>query len=334
MTESKAQPPAPAPTKPPCADAATPYTRYRVAVAVAAKRSELSTADKEKIDERYNKLAGAQKLFEDKWNAQKKPWENLKCQLERILKALHGAVDEQQRKHLRDCWCELKDPGEDPKQVDCSKLKCEDPECKEELPDIGDLRRWETDAEDCVKRYDKVFDDLAKLPDDIEQKITDLAADATKIEDAIAAPGNDPLRSYVAYLVLEWSFRELWKKLRMTPAEYACKLKQAFVDLLDMHRKLICLQVAIHKWTVKKSYADAEDQAGNIVDRVLEECPPSSTPTKPTEPAKPCTWETECPDEPSKPPTGYEPSEPPKDYGEGRPSGGGGSEPGPAGANC
>jgi hypothetical protein len=331
MTESRAEHPPPAPPKKRCDDPVEPYTKYRVAVSVAAKRSELYNAEKEKLDERYKKLDGAQKQFEDKWNAQKEPWDNLKCKLERILKALYGVTDEEQRKRLRDCWCKIKEPDEDPNQIDCTKLNCDDPECKDQLPDIGDLKRWETQAEDCVKRYDKEFDELAKFPDDIEKKISDLAEQATKLEDAMAAAGSDPLRNYVAYLALEWAFHELWYDLNMSAAEYGCKLKNAFVDLLKAHRKLICFQVAIHKWTEQKKYADAE-KGGSIVDRVLEECPPPPTPTKPTEPAKPCKWEAECPK-----PKPSEPNKPSKqnDYDDKEePSGGEGPGQDPAGAAC
>jgi hypothetical protein len=89
-----------------------------------------------------------------------------------------------------------------------------------------------------------------------------------------------------------WDFRKLWEKLHISAAEYGCKLKDAFVDLLDAHRKSICLQVAVHEWTERKKYEEDEKQkkAGRIIDRVLEEYGPPK-PTKPREPEKPGKWE-------------------------------------------
>jgi hypothetical protein len=317
MTESSAENAAPAPSateaKKRCDDPTKPYTEYLVEVSVATKRSELYTADKTKTQERYDKLDGAQKRFEDSWKAQKKPWESLKCQLERILKTLYDTIDEKQRKHLKGCWCKVVEETDDEtKPVNCAdvkKLKCEDLECKDPKPPIAELRRLQELAGECVKRYDAEFDELAELPEKMEGLISDLTAKATALEDAIAAPGSDPLRNYVAYLDLERAFVKLLKKLRMSPAEYGCALKNAFVDLLDAHRKWICLQVAVHEWSERKRYEDEAKQkkAGKIIDRVLEECEPPK-PTEPTEPQKPHKWESDCkpPDKDPKPTGGYQ----------------------------
>ncbi len=324
MTESSAEHPAPAASAKPqapkkrCDDPTKPNIDYLVAVSVAAKRSELYGTDKGEVDERYKKLAGAQKRFEDSWKAQKKPLDDLKCQLQRILKALYGTVDPAQRAHLKACWCKIiADTDKITEPAKCDEIQklncCKDVECKDPRPAIGELRRLVADAEECVKRYDAEFDELAGLPEKMEGLIGELVTKATTLEGDMAAPGSDLLRSYVAYLDLECAFRKLWTKLRMSPADYGCKLKNAFVDLVDAHSKWICLQVAIHEWTERKTHDDDEKQkaAGKIIDRVLEECEPPK-PTRPPEPEPPCKWETDCKDEPkTKPkPTGkYESDE-------------------------
>jgi hypothetical protein len=331
MTESSAEHPAPAPpateskdqaqedeSKKRCDDPTEPYTAYLLAASVATKRSELYAAVKDKLDERYKKLDGAPQRFEDSWNAQKKPWESLKCQLQRILKALYGTVDEQQRKALKKCWCEIvAETDKDTKPVDCKEIKalsCKDLECNEPRPPIAELRRLEERAAACVKRYEAEFDKLAELPEKMEGLISDLTATATALEDAMAAPGSDPLRSYVAYLDLERAFRKLGEKLRGSATDYGCELKNAFVDLLDATRKLICVQVAVHEWSKRRELEEEakKKKAGKVIDRVLECVPP--TPTPPTEPQKPPKWESDCkpPDKGPKPkPSGeYERAEP------------------------
>jgi hypothetical protein len=277
MTESTGERAAPTtpPTKPPeadtCPDPIKPYTDYSVDVSVAAKRSELYTADKEKVDEKYGKVGDAQKRFADAWKEQKKPWESLKCQLERIEKALK--LDPDEKKHLQECWTkEVAKTEKATEPINCDEINDDEKTNCEKLPtEIGELRRLEDLAANCVTRYDTEFDELAGFPEKLGDQITALTERATTLEDAMTA-SSDQRRSYVEYLALHRDFCKLKNQLPPTAADYACKLKVAFDIMLKTHKKSICLQVAVHKWDERqKLQEEAEkEKAGKLVDSVLE----------------------------------------------------------------
>ena len=275
MTESSAERAAPTPpsTKPKepdtCPDPLKPHTDYDIDVSVAAKQSELYTADKETVDEKYEKLGDSQTRFANAWKEENKPWESLKCQLERIEKAL--TLDPEGKKDLQACWKDIvaktdkatQPPNcDDVEKTDCAKLPTE----------IAELRRLQTLAANCVTRYDTEFNELAGFPEKLGEQITALTKRATTLEDAMAAPSGDPKRSYVEYLAVHRDYCKLKDQLPPTAADYACKLKVAFAILLSTHIKSICLQAAVHRWDERQKLEDEakKENAGKIVDLVLE----------------------------------------------------------------
>jgi hypothetical protein len=298
MSQSRAEGTAPAPSatssegtaqqgkEKPCQDPTEYYpTDYVLKAAVATRRSELYAEDKDKVEERYKKLDGAQQRYEDKWKDQRKPWDNLYCQLKRIREKLYQITDKPTRDHLLECWCEIvKDTDTGTKPPECGEVDKKESCDKLTGKDIAELRRLEKVAADCVTRYDREFDELAELPDKIQEKITKWIEDATKLEDAMAAPGSDPQRRYVEYLDLERRVRKGWETLQYSAAEYGCKLKDTFRALLYTHRTAICVKVLIYEYEKKEEYEkDAkEKKSGKVIDRVLE-CvlqKPSPTPPK------------------------------------------------------
>jgi DNA repair exonuclease SbcCD ATPase subunit len=176
----------------PCPDPTGWYIDYQVAVSAAAKRSELYAADKEKIDEKYKKLAEAQKRFADAKQEQQKAWESLQRKIDCVDKAIK--LTEEEKKRLYECWkTELDKVKKATEPADCDKI----PDCdKLHGKGIAELRQQRDNAKNCVTWYDKKFDDLAELSEKLSDKITGLTTKATKLEDDIAAPNSDLMRIY------------------------------------------------------------------------------------------------------------------------------------------
>jgi hypothetical protein len=273
MTEEAAEPTADtAPTTEPtksddCPDPTKLYNEYRVTVSAAAKRSELYTADKTKIDEKYGKLGDAQKRFTEAIQQQKKAWEDLKCQHERIAKAIKLSAED--RKQLEECWKTAVSEADDAtKPKNCDSI----PECKKLPNTIAELRDKEDLAEKCVEWYDEKFDKLAEFPEKLSEKITGLTTTATTLEDDLASPNSDMKRIFVEWLAFDREFGKVKRWFTMTGAQYACELKRRFRLLLETRKKWICLQVAIHRWEEEQKLRDEAMKAkeGKLVDLVLE----------------------------------------------------------------
>lgn len=272
MTEQTAEPTADTPTtrstdSDDCPDPTELYNRYRVTVSVAAKNSELYTADKEKIDEKYKKLGDAQKRFTEAKQQQNKAWEDLKCQRERIEKAIKLSDDD--RKRLEECWkTAVSDADGGTTPTNCDSI----PKCNDLPKAIAELRDKENLAEKCVEWYDERFDKLAEFPEKLSDKITGLTTTATKLEDDLAAPNSDMKRIFVEWLAFEREFGKVKAWFIMTPAEYACELKRRFRTLLRIRRRWICLQVAVHRWEEEQRLNDEarKEKEGKLVDLVLE----------------------------------------------------------------
>jgi hypothetical protein len=282
MTESSGEKTATATPYPDdCPDPVGPYTDYRVAVSVAKKRSDLYTADTAVIEPKYQKLKDAQARYQTAWTAQRTAWEDLKCRLKRIKETLEHAVEEGVRQHLWDCWTQVggqTDPTAGP--VNCAEideLDCDELEDLLEEDDrptaeqIGRLRQQDVLAGQCVTQVDADYDTLAGFPEGLQAAITDLTSRATTLEQELAAPGNDPRRSWVVYLALNRDVQRLKHQLT-TAAEYACTLKARFVHLLDTHETAICIKVVLHAIDERDRIeaADRQERAGSIVDLVLE----------------------------------------------------------------
>jgi hypothetical protein len=299
MTEGSGQnkatngPEATTPEKDPYPDPAARYTEYRVAALAATRKSELYTADKTKVDEKYKKLADSQKRFAEARQGQKKPWENLTCQYNRIKEAFQHAPSDQEKTKLEKCWEEVRPAEDSTKPTNCDTI----PECDKLPKEITERRTYLELAARCVTRYDTEFDELAGFPENLSTQITDLTTAATKIEDDLAASDSDSSkRAYVEWLAFKPDYDKVnqWFNNDKTPAEYASELKRRFVVLLKTHTKWICLQVAVYAYEEKEKIEKEAREAsgGSLVDLVLEcalrDQKQAETPTQsdPTQPAK------------------------------------------------
>jgi hypothetical protein len=267
--QTQQQPPAPQPHDD-CPDPNPDFTRYRVAAAVAAERARLYVADIPDVQQRYDRLAGAQTRFADAKTAQRTAFEELKQRVERVASALNRDLTDADRQHLKTCWDQLNQETAPPTTVtncaDVDGLDCD------HLPDDdARLRSLATLADTCVQRSNTEFDDLANLPEALAPLITDLLTKATQLEQDICATRSDLPRSYIEYLGLQHSFDRLdgaWT----TPTTYGCRLKLSFQILRHRHVVAICLKVERFRRDREielKEEARKAKQA-NLIDLVLE----------------------------------------------------------------
>jgi hypothetical protein len=253
-----------------CPDPSGPFTRYLIDVAVAKKKSDLYAEDLTLVQPRYDKLKNAQTLYAEAKKAQANAFHELKQRVERIRENLHCALDEAKRKELYECWKELLDDTRPPYEtVDCRPIDRQNPH---DLPkDMQALTDLLDTALKCRNRADKKFDKLIKLPEDLATTITDLAARATQLEQAVCtAPKEDLRRHYVEYLELRKDFEALEHNW-IDATEYGCKLKRYFRALLRRHRLIIAINVAIERINqyIAKEEAEKAEKKSHLIDFVL-----------------------------------------------------------------
>jgi hypothetical protein len=280
-TQTPQQPP-PAQQPPPdqqpndCPDPNGPFTEYRVAAAVAAERSRLYIADAPLVQQRYDKLAGAQTRFADAKTAQRSAFDELRQRIERIAAALDRDLTAGDRQRLKNCWDQLNKETTPPTtRTDCTKIdgmKCDN------LPkDAAELHSLSALAGTCVERADQEFDELANLPEALGPLVTDLLTKATKLEQDICATRSDLERSYVEYLGLQQRFAAL-EQVWITPTAYGCRLKVLFATLLHRHEVTICLKVEVFRQDRLTALEEEARKAkqDNLIDLVLECAQPKS----------------------------------------------------------
>ena len=294
-----------------CPDPTGPYTSYQVDAAAGQEESTLYVADAPEIEQRYKALDGAQAKYDVTQKAQKAAYGDLVTRLGRIKETLHcdlkGTTDVAD---LQRCWENLvKQTSTSEQSLDCDPV---DKLFDADLPsEIDRLRALVGLAVACAGRADKAFDRLAKVPETLGQRITDLGTATGTLEQAIAATGSDPRRSFVEYLRLNKDLGEIaddW----CTPLAYGCKLKRVFQTLLRRHVTTIRIKIAVTRYDKRAALEDEAKEAKkkNLTDLVLE-CASPKNPTsgpKPGQSTGPCESVSQSPE-----PGTVEGSTPPQD---------------------
>lgn len=279
--------PAVKPPPTPCPDPVQHVINFYKKSAGAEERARIRKERSADLKDRAAKLEAsspetdtAQSKYERALAKQKENLKLLRETLLRIGTSLDCSIkDPKTRESLVKCFCTqiegATQSSADPNpELSCSTAKTQD---------VEKLRVRESSLLDGIKWTEKRFDELVKLPDELESLVQDLMGRAKKLESDLCGPeGLDPLRGYVEWLELRheaWMLRDKLKSGR----DYGCLLRRWLVDLVERYSALVC----ISGWLKEKEREEElrkerlERARASLVDLVLQCAEPTAVGEQP-----------------------------------------------------